>query len=73
MKRLSQDNKLTKDKINKLLSEEKPNQIEKLKLEMKSLESKMPRGVPVTKYKEYIYKALDYYNKYLQRLKDKER
>lgn len=73
LKRLSQDNKLSEEKIDDILSQEKANQIEKLKLEMRSLKSKMPKNIPTTQYKEYIFKALDYYNKYLQRCKDKER
>ena len=73
LKRLSQDGNLNEDKIYNILSQEKANQVEKLKLEMRSLKSKMPKNIPATKYKEYIFKALDYYNKYLQRCKDKER
>lgn len=73
LKRLSQVGDLSEEKINEILSKEKPNQIEKLNIELKSLKSKMPKNIPATKYKEYIFKALDYYNKYLQRCKDKER
>lgn len=73
LKRLSQDGNLNEDKIYNILSQEKANQVEKLKLEMRSLKSKMPKNIPTTQYKEYIFKALDYYNKYLQRCKDKER
>lgn len=73
LKRLSQDGNLTQQKVDEILSQEKANQVEKLKLEMRSLKSKMPKNMPPTKYKEYIFKALDYYNKYLQRCKDRER
>ena len=73
LKRLSQAGILSKDKIDDILSQEKPNQVEKLKLEMRSLKNKMPKNIPITQYKEYIFKALDYYNKDLQRCKDKER
>lgn len=73
LKKLSQDGNLIQVKVDEMLSQEKANQVEKLKLEMKSLKSKMPKNIPTTKYKEYIFKALDYYNKYLQRCKDKER
>ncbi|MGN1269094.1 MAG: ParB/RepB/Spo0J family partition protein [Candidatus Aphodocola sp.] len=73
LKRLSLDGKLSKEKLNEILSQEKPNQVEKLKLEIRSLKNKIPRTIMTTQYKEYIFKALDYYNKYLQRLKDKER
>lgn len=73
LKRLSLDGKLSKEKLNEILSQEKANQVEKLKLEIRSLKNKIPRTIMTTQYKEYIFKAFDYYNKYLQRLKDKER
>ena len=52
MKRLSQSGKLSEDKIEELLSQQKPNQVEKLKLDFKNLTPKMPRGMPKEKYAE---------------------
>ena len=73
IKGLSKDDLLSIDKIDDILSREKPNQVEKLKIEMRSLKSKMPKSVPMTQYKEYIFKALDYYNKHLKRNNSRER
>lgn len=73
IKSLSKEGLLSMDKIDDILSREKPNQVEKLKIEMRSLKSKMPKSVPMTQYKEYIFKALDYYNKHLQRNNSRER
>ena len=69
MKKLSQSGNLDEDKIEEIMSREKPNQVEKLKLDFKALAPKMPKGMPSTKYTEHIFKALDFYNKYLEKQK----
>lgn len=72
LKRLSQSGNLDEDKIEELLSQQKPNQVEKLKLDFKNLTPKMPRGMPKEKYADHIYKALDFYNKYLEKKRSME-
>ena len=69
MKRLSQSGKLDEDKIEEIMCREKPNQVEKLKLNFRDLQPKMPKGMPSTKYTEHIFKALDFYNRYLEKQK----
>jgi len=67
MKRLSQSGSLDKDKISKIMQEQKPNQVEKVKLDYKTLAPKMPKGLPEHRYAEHIYRALDFYNRYLEK------
>lgn len=69
MKNLSKNGNLDEDKIEEIMSREKPNQVEKLKLDFKTLAPRMPKGMPSTKYTEHIFKALDFYNRYLERQK----
>lgn len=69
MKRLSQSGNLGKDKIEEIMSRQKPNQVDKLKLDFKTLAPKMPKGMSPTKYTEHIFRALDFYNKYLEKRK----
>ena len=69
MKRLSQSGKLDEDKIEEIMSREKPNQVEKLKLDFKDLQPKMPKGMSITNYADHIFKALDFYNRYLEKQK----
>lgn len=69
LKELSKEGKLSKDKIEELLSKEKPNQIEKLKVDMQTLRRKIPRNITQDQYTEYIYKAIDFYNKYREKQK----
>lgn len=67
MKRLSQSGNLDQNKISKIMQEQKPNQIEKVKLDYKTLAPKMPKGLPEHRYAEHIYKALDFYNRYMEK------
>lgn len=67
MKRLSQSGNLDEDGIEEIMSREKPNQVEKLKLDFKDLQPKMPKGMPTTEWIKHIYKALDYYNRAMER------
>ena len=69
MKRLSQSGNLDEDKIEEIMSREKPNQVEKLKFDVKTLAPKMRKGMPSSNYTEHIFKALDFYNKYLEKQK----
>ena len=69
MKRLSQSGKLDEDKIEEIISTEKPNQVEKIKLDLKTVRSKIPRGISSDNYVEYIYKALDFYNRHIEKQK----
>ena len=69
MKDLSKDRKLDEDKIEEIMCREKPNQVEKLKLDFKDLQPKMPKGMPTTEWIKHIYKALDYYNRAMERQK----
>ncbi len=69
MKRLSQSGNLNESKIEEIMSREKPNQVEKLKLDFETLKPKMPKGMPVTKYADHIFKALEFYNKHLEKQK----
>ena len=72
MKRLSQSGQLDEDKIEEIISTEKPNQVEKLKLDFTTLKTKMPKGMPPDKYIEHIFKALDFYNRYMEKQKSHE-
>lgn len=69
MKDLSKNGNLDEDKIEEIMSREKCNQVEKLKLSFRDLQPKMPKGMPSIKYAEHIFKALDYYNRYLEKQK----
>ena len=73
LKKLSQDGKLTNEKIMDIMSEEKPNQKSKIKISEDKFRSAIPKSVRVDNYEEFIFKAIDYYSKHLEQAKSYER
>ena len=64
MKKLSQQGKLTADKIFSIMLQQKPNQIEKVKISYSKFEKYFSRGTPQAHIEAIIFKALDeYYEK----------
>ena len=73
MKNLYNDGNLSHYEISKMLSQEKPNQRETLKIPMDKLRDRLPQNLSVQQQEEFILKAVDYYKKYLQRQRDQAR
>lgn len=70
MKKLSKDGKLDMDMIFSIMTEEKPNQKEKIKIPMERLERFFPRGMPPKQIEDTIIKALTLYQKHLNKKRD---
>ena len=70
MKNLSKDGKLDMDTIFAIMTEEKPNQKEKIKIPMERLEQFFPRGMPPKQIEDTIVKALTLYQKHLNKKRD---
>ena len=62
---------LTIDKINEILSEEKPNQKEYLKIPTDRLYNLIKPWYTEKQKQEFIIKAVEHYNRYLQRQQDR--
>ena len=73
MKNLYNDGNLSRYGISKMLSQEKPNQRETLKIPMDKLRDRLLQNLSVQQQEEFILKAVDYYKKYLQRQRDQAR
>lgn len=73
MRKLLDQNKLTADSIAAIMQEEKPNQKEKIVLRDDRAKKLIPKDLPVTKREEYIIKALEYYSKFREKQKEKDR
>lgn len=71
LKRFSQDGKLNNDVIESIMSEEKPNQREKINIKYAEARRFIPASVPYEKTGEYILKALEYYHRYQERQKSR--
>lgn len=72
MKRFSQEGKLTKEAIEAIMSEEKPNQREKSPFRDNRISKAIPTSVPKEKQCEYVLKAIEYYNRVQQRRRERE-
>lgn len=61
MKKLSQQGKLTADKIFSIMSQQKPNQVEKIKIPATKFEKYFTRGTPQSQIETVIFQALEEY------------
>lgn len=67
LKNLSLEKKLTIDKIEDILSEEKPNQIPKIKFNADRIRNVLPKNIEEKKIEDYVVNAIEYYSKHLQK------
>ncbi len=73
MKKYNQDGKLTSEVIQSIMEEEKPNQKEKPAFRDKRITKLIPKTVPRGQETDFVVKALEFYNRHLQRNKAHER
>ena len=75
MRKLHEKGKLNDEMIGEIMMEEKPNQRDRLIIKGDKLKRYLPGELPEKEREEYIFKALEYYDKYLKRkeLKKKDR
>ena len=73
MKKFSQDGKLTDEVIQSIMEEEKPNQKEKPAFRDERITKLIPKTVPKGQETDFVVKALEFYNRHLQRNKAHER
>lgn len=66
MKKLSQEGSLNEEKIDNILSQEKPNQIPKMKFSEGRIRSALPKNVENDKIEDFVVKAIEYYSKHLR-------
>ena len=70
LKEFSRNGKLTPEVIESIMCEEKPNQKEKINLSYSMARRFIPESVPYEKTADFIFKALEYYQRHLERIKD---
>lgn len=73
MKKFNQDGKLTDEVIQSIMEEEKPNQKEKPAFRDERITKLIPKTVPKGQETDFVVKALEFYNRHLQRNKAHER
>lgn len=67
MRKMFDEGKLTTEAIEAIMGEEKPNQREKIVLRGDRVRSLIPKDVSIAQTEDYVCKALEHYNKFLQR------
>ena len=72
MKKFMQDGKLTNEVIQSIMQEEKPNQKEKPAFKDERITKLIPKSIPRGQETDFVVKALEFYNRHLQRSKDRE-
>ena len=73
MKKFNQDGKLTDEVIQSIMEEEKPNQKGKPVFRDERITKLIPKTVPKGQEADFVVKALEFYNRHLQRNKAHER
>ena len=66
MRKFFEEGKLTTEAISAIMSEEKPNQREKIVLRGDRVRSLIPKNIPINQTEEYVCKALEHYNRFLR-------
>lgn len=72
MRKFAEQGRLSKDVIDTIMDEEKPNQKEKSPFRDNRIAKAIPASVPKEKQCEYVLKAIDYYNRALQKRRERE-
>lgn len=73
MKKYNQEGKLTEEVISSIMEEEKPNQKEKPAFRDERITKLIPKSVPRGQEADFVVKALEFYNRHLQRQRSQER
>lgn len=73
LRRLSEEGNFFVDTVFAVLSEEKPNQREQVRIPADKLRDVLPKGMDKQKTEDFIIKACEHYRKYLIRQRERER
>ena len=72
MRQFFTDSKLTPEVISAIMSEEKPNQREKIVLRGDKVRSLIPKNIPLAQTEDYVVKALEHYNRFLRQRAERD-
>jgi len=72
MRKFFDEGKLTTEAIQAIMSEEKPNQKEKIVLRGDRVRQLIPKNISISQTEDFVCKALEHYNKYLRQRADRD-
>ncbi len=70
MRKYHQEGKLTSEVIEAIMDEEKPNQKEKSPFRDSRIVGLIPKSIPQERQCDYVLKALEFYNRHLQKVRN---
>lgn len=72
MRKFFDEGKLTTEAIQAIMSEEKPNQKEKIVLRGDRVRQLIPKNIPISQTEDFVCKALEHYTKYLRQRAERD-
>ena len=72
MRKMFEEGKLTPEAIQAIMSEQKPNQREKIVLRDERVRKLIPKSVPLNQTEEFVCKALEHYNNFLRKRAERD-
>ena len=72
MRKFFEKGKLTTEAVQAIMSEEKPNQKEKIVLRGDRVRQLIPKNIPISQTEDFVCKALEHYNKFLRSRADRD-
>ena len=72
MRKFFTEGKLTPEVVSAIMSEEKPNQREKIVLRGDKVRSLIPKNIPVSQTDDYVVKALEHYSRFLRQRAERD-
>jgi ParB family chromosome partitioning protein len=73
LRKAYEEGEISYEKVMTVMAEEKPNQKPKFKMSFEKLRPYLPKGYTEEKVEAFIIKALEYYQRYLERQRDQVR
>ena len=73
LRKAYEEGEISYEKVMTVMAEEKPNQKPKFKMSFDKLRPYLPKGYTEDKVEAFIIKALEYYQRYLERQRDQVR
>ena len=72
MRKMFEEGKLTPEAIQAIMSEQKPNQREKIVLRGERVRQLIPKNVPLSQTEDFVCKALEHYNNFLRKRAERD-
>lgn len=73
LRKAMNEGRLTKEVVETIMDEEKPNQREKYPFRDNRITNLIPQSIPKEKHCDYVVRAIEYYNRAIQKLREQQK